>query len=152
LYLVKDSSIIEPPYTIELSDDEIVHHFVFQNIKLWEIPSQALLEQNLPYLLPLVPLTREGDRREVLEQMVCRLQQADQKALLEIGYRIAYRMLKEIDRQWLKEMFMNDRYEDYTDEDDAWMIEAIREKVSKKILEQGVKQGLEQGVKQGLEQ
>jgi predicted transposase YdaD len=140
LYLVKDSSIVEPPYTIDLSDDEIVHHFVFQNIKLWEIAPETLLEQNLPCLLPLLPLTEEGNRREVVQQMFHRLQQADKKDLLAIGYRITVLMLKEIDQQWLKEMFMS--VENIFE--GTWMYDEIHQK--------GVKQGLEQGVKQGLEQ
>ena len=61
LYLVQDSSIVEPPYTIDVSDDEIVHHFVFRNIKLWEIAPEMLLEQDLPCLLPLLPLTEYGN-------------------------------------------------------------------------------------------
>jgi predicted transposase YdaD len=134
LYLVKDSSIVEPPYTIDLSDDEIVHHFVFQNIKLWEIAPETLLEQNLPCLLPLLPLTEEGNRREVVQQMFHRLQQADKKDLLAIGYRITVLMLKEIDQQWLKEMFMS--VENIFE--GTWMYDEIHQK--------GVKQGLEQGL------
>ena len=75
LYLAKKGSIVEPPYTIELPSGEIIHHFVFQNIKLWEIPPEVLLQQNLPGLLPLLPLTRGGNRREVVEQMFQSLEQ-----------------------------------------------------------------------------
>jgi predicted transposase YdaD len=161
LYLVKDSSIVEPPYTIDVSDDEIVHHFVFQNIKLWEIAPETLLEQDLPCLLPLLPLTEDGNRREVVQQMFRRLEQADKKNLFMIGYRFALRVLEEIDQQWLKEMFMNDENSFTPLEileifEGTWMEDAIIQKFlergMKQGLEQGVKQGLEQGVKQGLEQ
>ncbi len=149
LYLVQDSSIVEPPYTIDVSDDEIVHHFVFQNIKLWEIASVSLLEQNLPGLLPLLPLTEDGNRREVVLQMFRRLQQADKKNLFVIGYRIALRMLEEIDQQWLKEMFMNDENSLNILEifEGTWMEDAIIQK----FLERGMKQGMEQGEKKGLQ-
>src|SRR5579859_2523227 len=69
IYLVNDKrSVVEPPYAIQLPNGEIVHYFMFQNIKLWEIPSRALLEQNLLGLLPLLPLTREGLQRETVEE------------------------------------------------------------------------------------
>jgi hypothetical protein len=80
LYLVKDAPIVESPYTVELSADEIIHHFVFQNVKLWEIPPEVLIEQKLPGLLPLLPLTQDGKRREVAEQMMRILRQVGKEA------------------------------------------------------------------------
>jgi hypothetical protein len=58
IYLLKNHSVVEPPYTVQLPTGEIIHHFVFRNIKLWEIPPEVLLRQNLPGLLPLLPLTQ----------------------------------------------------------------------------------------------
>ena len=147
IYLVKDDPIVDPPYIIELSQGEIVHHFVFQNIKLWEIAPETLLEQNLPGLLPLLPLTEAGNRREVVQQMFSRLLQANKKDLLAIAYRIAVLMLKEIDQQWLKEVFMNEE----NIFEGTWLEDVIIQKGVKQGLEEGVKQGLEEGVKQGLQ-
>jgi hypothetical protein len=89
-------------------------------------------------------------RREVVQQMFRRLQQADKKNLFVIGYRIALRMLEEIDQQWLKEMVMNDENSLNILEifEGTWMEDVLIQK----FLERGMKQGLEQGVKQGLEQ
>lgn len=120
---------------------EIIHYFMFQNIKLWEIPSKALLEQNLPGLLPLLPLTREGHQRETVEQMYHRLRQAGEKKLLAIGYSIAFHALaQEHDHQWLEEIFM----------DHENILEGTP--LGDKIHEKGVIQGLEQGLKQGREE
>jgi len=85
-------------------------------------------------------MTQKGNRREVVEQMFSRLQQAKKKELLAIGYAIALRSLKDIDRQWLEELFMNE--------------ESIFEGTGMEdfIYQKGVTKGLEQGVKQGLEQ
>lgn len=85
IYLVPDDSVVEPPYTVELAPGEIVHHFVFGNIKLWEIPHEVLLNLHLPGLLPLLPLTQGGDQREVAEQMIANLLQIGAKELLAIG-------------------------------------------------------------------
>ena len=149
LYLVKDGSIAEPPYTIELPNGEIIHHFVFRNIKLWEIPPEVLLKQNLPGLLPLLPLTQEGDRREVVEQMVHSLEQVGNENLLALGYAFAVRMLtQEMDQLWLKEMFMS--VENIFE--GTWIYDEILQKGVVKGLEQGVKQGIKQGIEQGIEQ
>jgi hypothetical protein len=88
---------------------------MLQNIKLWEIPPEVLLQQNLPGLLPLLPLTQEGNRREVVEQMIQSLEQVGKENLLALGYAFAVRMLtQEIDQLWLKEMFMSVEHIDAT--------------------------------------
>ncbi len=148
IYLVEDSPIVEPPYTIEWPTGEIIHHFVFRNIKLWEIPPDVLLEQNLPGLLPLLPLTQEGNRREVVEQMIRRLEHVGNENLLALGYAFAGRMLtQETDQRWLKEMFMS--VENIFE--GTWIYDEILQKGVVKGLEQGVKQGLEQGIEQELQ-
>jgi len=118
------------------------------NIKLWEIAPETLLERNLPSLLPLLPLTEDGNRRKVVQQMFSRLQQADEKVLLAIGYRIALRVLEEIDQQWLKETFMNDK--NRIDEareiweifEGTWLQDALLEKYVKSIINQGKEEEL----------
>jgi predicted transposase YdaD len=141
LYLVKDDAVVEPPYTIDLPSGDIIHHFVFQNIKLWEVPPEVLLKLDLPGLLPLLPLTQEGNRREVVEQMMSSLQQIGKTNLLALGYAFAVRLLtQEMDQQWLKENFMS--------------VENIFEGtwIYDEILQKGMTKGLEQGMKKGIEQ
>ena len=146
IYLVDDkSSVVEPPYAIKLPNGEIIHYFMFRNIKLWEIPSEALLEQNLPGLLPLLPLTREGHQRETVEQMYHRLQQSGKTDLLAIGFSVAvHAFTQESEHQWLKEIFM----ESENILEGTW----LGDKIHEKGVVQGRKQGLEQGRKQGFEQ
>jgi predicted transposase YdaD len=134
IYLVKDSAVVEPPYTIELPTGDIIHHFVFQNVKLWEIPPEVLIEQNLPGLLPLLPLTQEGNRREVVEQMISSLQQVGKKELLALGYAFSARMFEqEVDQQWLKEKFksMEDIFEE------TWLYQEIEQKGMAKGITKG---------------
>jgi predicted transposase YdaD len=135
IYLTKDDAVVEPPYTIELPSGDIIHHFVFQNIKLWEISPEVLLNLHLPGLLPLLPLTQEGNRREVVEQMMSRLEQVGQTNLLALGYAFALRLLtQEMDQQWLKEKFMNEE----NIFEGTWIYD--------EILQKGMTKGLEQGL------
>src|SRR5579859_4907969 len=140
IYLADDEHpVVEPPYAIKLPNGEIVHYFLFQNIKLWEIPSETLLEQNLPGLLPLLPLTREGQQRETVEQMYRRLQQAGKTDLLAIGYSIAFHALRqETEHQWLEEIFMENKN----------ILEGTP--LGDRILERGVIRGREEGFAQVL--
>jgi predicted transposase YdaD len=148
IYLVKDNSVVEPPYTIQLPTGDIVHHFVFQNIKLWEIPPDVLIQQKLSGLLPLLPLTKEGNRREVVEQMISSLQQVGKKDLLALGYAFSALVFEqEPDQQWLREKFMS--MEDILEE--SWAYQEMVQKGMAKGLKQGLDQGLKQGLDQGLE-
>jgi predicted transposase YdaD len=137
----KGPPIVESPYTIELETGEIIHQFAFQNIQMWEIPPQVLFQQNLPGLLPLLPLTKAGNRREVVGQMIENLEQVGEKELLAVGFAIASLMFKEEpDQQWLQEIAMSMEYE----LEDTWFYKHIEQKGLTKGLEQGLQQGLQQ--------
>ena len=142
VYLVlKGPPIVESPYTIELVTGEIIHQFAFQNIKMWEIPPQVLFQQNLPGLLPLLPLTQEGNQREVVGQMIHNLEQVGKKELLTLGFAIASLMFgQESDQQWLEEIAMNMEYV----LEDTWFYKHIEQRGLTKGLQQGLQQGLEQ--------
>ena len=113
-----------------------VHRFIFQNIKLWEIPGEILKQQNLSGLLPLLPLTKEGKSREVVEETIECLQQAGKADLLPLLYAFSALLFeKKNEQRWLKGRFdlMGDILEK------SW---AYREMVQK-----GVAKGLKQGKK-----
>jgi hypothetical protein len=69
IYLTKDS-VVAPFYRQTFPDGREIHHFNFTAIKLWEIPTQELLEMGLSDLAPLLVLTREGCKREVIEKAI----------------------------------------------------------------------------------
>jgi hypothetical protein len=115
VYLVKKGSIVDPPYEMKLPTGFPIHRFYFQNIKLWEIPGEVLKQQKLPGLLPLLPLTKEGNCREIVEEMIEGLQQAGKNDLLPLAYAFSALALKQKnEQQWLKERFtiMDDILED----------------------------------------
>ncbi len=82
IYLRKDGRVIEPPYPIVIPNGEIVHLFYFKNIKLWEVPTETLKQTGLRGLLPLLPLTKDGARQEVVDEMITELVVAGEKDLV----------------------------------------------------------------------
>ena len=106
IYLVEEGPIVEPPYLGKFPTGVAIHTFVYEHIKLWEIPPEVLKQLNLPGLLPLLPLTKDGNRREVVEDMIGSLEQANRRELLPLGYAFsALRLKGPEEQQWLKERF-----------------------------------------------
>jgi predicted transposase YdaD len=92
IYLRPDSSIAQSPYEVRLHDGELAHCFWFRVIKLWTIPTEDLFQTGLTGLLPFVPLSREGQRREAVERVVDELSQENvdrQRELLSFTYGFA---------------------------------------------------------------
>jgi hypothetical protein len=113
-----------------------VHVFFFRNIKLWEMPAELLKQPGIEGLLPLLPLTKEGTHREVVDDMIVSLNLAERQDLLPLGYAFAALIFnKQGDREWLRGKFIMDMFEE------SW---AYQEMV-KKGLEKGLQQGLKKG-------
>lgn len=101
-------------------------------VKRWEISADEIIETGLEGLLPLLPLTREGERRETIDRMVEEIIASGQVELLALGQMFAGLVFKdEADREWLKRRFAV--YKDILEE--SW--------VYQEILEKGVEKGLE---------
>ncbi len=149
IYLLPDSPIVDPYYEVKFPTGFTVHQFHFQNIKLWELAPEVFKEQNLPGLLPLLPLVKDGKHREVVEEMIESLQQAGREDLLPLGYAFSALLFKKKkEQQWLKERF--DCMKDILEE--SWAYQEMVQKGVAQGLEQGLKRGLKQGKQQGLEQ
>ena len=157
IYLKKVKSVVEPPYKMALPNREVSHVFFFKNIKLWEIPTQVFQQPGVEGLLPLLPLTRDGARREVVEEMIVRLLTTQKMELLSLGYIVAALVLKKNDeREWLNRRF--GMLKDILKESWAYqdiLREGLEEGIERGIeqgIEQGTKRGIERGIKQGIEQ
>src|SRR5260370_14922292 len=70
IYLTKESQVVEPPFTLVLPTGEVAHVFYYTNIKLWEIPTKSLQQPGLEGLLPLLPLTQDGKRPGIVDEMI----------------------------------------------------------------------------------
>ena len=147
IYLTKDSAV-EPFYSQTFLDGREIHHFNFSVIKLWEIPTQELLEIGLSDLAPLLVLTREGRNREVVEKAIELLDppEGERKSeLLTLTYGLASLIFNhEADQDWLVWRF-GMLYEILKD------TRAFRE-LAKEGLAEGLKEGLAEGLKEGLKE
>jgi predicted transposase YdaD len=94
--------------------------------------SEELLQTGLAGLLPLLPLTRDGARREVVEKMITGLISAEKTESLWIGYALATKVLKD-DLKWLRRRF-------------AVFNDILRETPAfQEVLAEGLEKGLKEG-------
>ncbi|HEY6407386.1 MAG TPA: hypothetical protein VIY29_07960, partial [Ktedonobacteraceae bacterium] len=108
IYL-KQCEVPEPLYQWTFPTGEVIHHFHFTVLKLWELPAQLLKQTGLVGIYPLMVLTKDGKRPEVVEDVITSLQQQEGKAaieLLSLTYIIASLAFEsQEDHTWLKRRF-----------------------------------------------
>src|SRR5579885_3426346 len=153
LYLRKGQTIAESPLEWRLPNGQAVLTFTFLVVKLWEVAAEEITQTGLVGLLPLLPLTRDGARHEVIEVMIEHIMAAKQFNLLTWGEIFAGLVLKDVhDQEWLKRRFA--MHKDILEE--SWVYqEIVREGLEKgmqKGIEQGMQKGIEQGMQKGIEQ
>ena len=78
--------------------------FHCRSIELGKLVAGELLQTGLVGLLPLLPLTKDGARREVVEEMITGLVSAEKTESLWIGYALASKVMDD-DLKWLKRRF-----------------------------------------------
>jgi predicted transposase YdaD len=106
---------------------------------LGKLAAGELLQTGLVGLLPLLPLTKDGARREVVEEMISGLISAEKTESLWIGYALASKVLTD-DLNWLRRRF-------------AMLEDILRDTpVYQEVLAKGVEEGLEKGVEKGREE
>jgi predicted transposase YdaD len=114
--------------------------FFFESIELGELAPGDLLAMEQPGLLPLLPLTEGGARKEVTEQMFARLQDSKQIDLLAIGSTLASLVFKRehsSDLEWLHRRLRA-------------MHDILRESpYYQEILQEGRQEGREEGKLEG---
>lgn len=137
VYLVKKGNLVESPYVQKIPGTGMGHHFAFQVIKLWEIPSEVIKQSGFEELLPLLPLTKGGQNLETVDDMITELVARNRSDLLELGHLCAGLVFDdEISRQWLKERFSK-------------VQEIIKESwVYQETIEQGREEGRQQAFQQ----
>src|SRR5437667_2163970 len=104
IYLKNHSSVPHSPFLRGLPNGEEVVRFHYRSIELGKLVAGELLQTGLVGLLPLLPLTQDGARREVVEEMITGLVSAEKTESLWIGYALASKVLKD-DLKWLKRRF-----------------------------------------------
>ncbi|HLZ61706.1 MAG TPA: hypothetical protein VKR06_32575, partial [Ktedonosporobacter sp.] len=134
---------------VEYVDDELILHFAprIQNVKEWE--TQELLDDPDIGLLPLLPLTKDGRNIELVEKMFVRLEQEEDRLLLDIGAVFAeYGFeLYDGDLNWL-----HGRIKKMKDIEDLPLFKEWRQEWQKQAREEGMEKGMEKGRKERLKQ
>ena len=136
VYLKKTGNCVTPPFVYQDATAQDIHRFHFGVIKLWEVPTAWLKNLGLKGVLPLLLLTREGQSRAVVDDIITGLSENSNQpeiALLSLTYGLASMILQaEDDQDWLKRRFSMIKDEEWLEE--SWL---FREWVQK-----GVDQGL----------
>ncbi|MDQ2716443.1 MAG: hypothetical protein M3Z08_16185 [Chloroflexota bacterium] len=82
IYLHKDHPIVESPLIRNLQSGQPIYQFHFLVIKIWEMSADDLMQAHLPGILALLPLTKNGREREVIEEMITQLQAHQKEEVL----------------------------------------------------------------------
>jgi predicted transposase/invertase (TIGR01784 family) len=145
IYLLSDGNIPRSPLSWTVPTGQEVLLFSFENIELGELPPEEILQMKQPGLLPLLPLTKGGARREVVDTMFAELKAvgAGQTELMTIGSTLAslvFNRENAADLDWLHRRLHE-------------MHDILRESpFYQEILREGREEGLEEGREEGLEE
>ena len=106
LYLRKDGTVPASPLVWHMPDGNEILRFHFEVIKLWEMTAESLIKTRFVGLFPLLPLTKDGKRHEVVDEMVTRIFEAKQPALLRYAQMFSSLVFKDRDdKAWLERRF-----------------------------------------------
>ncbi|MBV9228304.1 MAG: hypothetical protein JOZ18_03235 [Chloroflexi bacterium] len=139
IYLTPGGKVPEPPLTKGLPQREQIHVFRFWDIKLWEVPVEALRRTQLLAVLPLCLLAEGGDQQHVAEAVFDDL--AHDKDLLGLALMFASIIFdREADEEWLerKVAMLEDLVTD----------SPFYQRILRKGKEEGIREGEEKGIRE----
>ena len=135
-------NIPESPFFKAVFDIIEIWHFNYVVIKLWEISAEELMSLGLFGLLPLVPLTQNGTRPEILKEVADTLFVAKEKDLLALAKMIAGLVLKRRpEKAVIERMF--EMYREILE--DSWVYQKIKKQAKAEGKAEGKMEGLAQG-------
>ena len=140
IYLKNNGDVPKPPLVWTIPSGQEVLRFHYLSIEFDKIVTEEIRRTGRVGLLPLMLLTRDGARHEVVEEIITRLEAAKQYNLLSITELLASLVYKsEADQEWLERTFamLKDRLQNTP--------------AYQRILKEGRERGLEEGLEQGLE-
>ena len=143
-YLKKERKPATSPYTWELRDGKVIHRFHFTVVKLWEVRAEILKQTGLVGLLPLLPLTQDGKKLELVDEVIATLEANSDEStseLLALTYILAsFVFTSENERQKLIRRF-------------TMLRDVIRGSWAyQEIKMEGMEEGLEKGLEKGLQE
>ncbi len=105
IYLRQDGTVPESPLIWTFTKDKEIMRFHFQNIEIAKLSADDLRQTNLLGLLPLMILTKDGATHEQAEEILTKLELAEQTDILQIAYTLFTLVFKNDDLQWLVRRF-----------------------------------------------
>jgi predicted transposase/invertase (TIGR01784 family) len=160
--LLKDGVIPKSPLKLTISGDLEVLRFHYQSLELESLSISDILAMKQVGLIPLLPLTQEGIKRENIMAMFQEIDDAEdtdeirKEELKLIGYTLASLVLRRkknvLDQEWLIGRFhkMHDIIREAPIYQEI-LREGFQEGVMKGIKE-GMKEGMKEGVKEGMKE
>lgn len=154
IYLIDDGQVATTPFIKDFPTGRVIHTFDFEVVKLWEIPSEFFRLQGLTGLLPFTPLTKNGARRETVDEVITRLAPTGEepnKELLVLTFGLASLILiTEADQQWLIRRI--EEMHDFLYDTPVYqhIMRQGREKGLLEGIEEGRQEGLAKGRQEGL--
>jgi predicted transposase YdaD len=153
IYLKEDGKAATPVLDQRLPTGRVVHHFEFDVIRLWEIPTEELRRKGLFGLLPLLILTKEGHSREVVEEVIAQLMPVEEepkRELLSLTYGLASLAFEDhpADLEWLARRF--EMLYDILEDSPAF--KALKNKGRQEGLQEGRQEGRQEGQLEALQQ
>jgi len=134
IYLLKDGEAPSSPLKWKLPNGQEVLQFHYQSVELGALSPEDLLRSGQAGLLPLLPLTNGGAKRDIVESMFSGLLAARKIELVPIGYTLAslaFSRENRADQDWLLRRFHE-------------MHDILRETpIYQEILKEGREEGLE---------
>jgi predicted transposase YdaD len=136
--IIKYGEVPVPPFVKTLPNGDEILRFNYICIELWKLRTEDILQKGMIGLYPLLTLTADGKRPEVVDTIIEGIAPTDNKELLILAYTLAGLVFNDPeDQQKLKRSF-------------AMLGDDILEKswTYQEIKQKGLKEGLQQGLQQ----
>ena len=144
IYLLKDGNRAGSPLLWSAPPDKEILQFHFESLEIGELTPEEILDRGQHGLLPLLPLTRGGANRTVVQKMFDALRAEEHEDLAFVGFTLAsfvFQRQKSDDQEWLIRSFkaMYDLIRDTP----------IYQEMTRLAREEGLKEGLKEGLREG---
>ncbi len=148
IHVLGDGHLPTSPFQVEIDPTRPIFRFHFDVLELGELSPEEIIQTGQPNLFPLLPFTKDGARREVVETVFEELTQKGKTNLLSVAQTLASlafgRAKNEVDQEWLlrryKQMF------------DLVKDTPVYREMMRDAREEGLKEGREEGREEGLRQ
>src|SRR5207248_1006939 len=143
-YLRQDGAVPQPPHRWQAADGRVTNDFHYTVIEVANMTAEEVQAFGEIGLLPLLPLTKDGATREVVEEMLTELQDAGNLDLLQIGQMIAslaFGDRRPADQEWVLRRYR----EMYYRLQETPLYKEMTRLATEKALQEGHQEGLREG-------